>query len=138
MKSKKGAQPLFSPRNKLSYNRHKENKPVPEDSRDLENRETTVQTTQEVHNEAKQHMEQAIEALKRDLATIRTGRPTPALVEQIRVSYHGMPTALVAMAAITVEGHELVIKPWEQATIPDIERGILEANLISCPPTTVR
>lgn len=88
---------------------------------------------QAVHDEAKQHMEQAVEALKRDLATIRTGRPTPALVEQVRVPYHGTPTTLVAMAAITVEGHGLVIKPWEQATIPAIEKGILEANLNLMP-----
>ena len=88
---------------------------------------------QAIHNETNQHMEQAIEALKRDLAIIRTGRPTPALLEQVHVLYHGTSTTLMAMAAITVEGHGLVIKPWDQTTIPAIEKAILEANLNLTP-----
>ncbi|MEM7589034.1 MAG: ribosome recycling factor [Myxococcota bacterium] len=85
---------------------------------------------QTVCQEAKSNMQQAVEALKRNLASVRTGRPNPSLLSRVKAPYYGTPTALNEMAAITIgDGNVLVIKPWEKNVLGDIEKAILEANL---------
>jgi ribosome recycling factor len=75
-------------------------------------------------------MQKSIEALKRELATIRTGRATPALIEHIKVEYAGVPTPLNQIAGISVPGVRfLVIQPWDQSSIPSIEKAILKSDL---------
>lgn len=94
-------------------------------------------------------MEKTIDALIRDLAGIRTGRATPALVDHIRVDYHGVPTPLNQLASIAVpEAKMIVIQPWDRTTIRNIEKAILKSDLglnpmsdsnvirISIPPLT--
>jgi ribosome recycling factor len=81
-------------------------------------------------NEAEQKMKGAITALEDNLATIRTGRASPALVERLSVEYYGSPTQLQALATITVpEPRQLLIKPFDQTSLKDIERAILASEL---------
>lgn len=84
----------------------------------------------EAYNEAEERMKGAIEALEEDLAGIRTGRASPALVEKLSVEYYGMPTPLMQLASISVpESRVLMIRPFDAATLRNIERAILASDL---------
>lgn len=78
----------------------------------------------------KQKLEKMIEHLKSELASLRTGRATPALVENLEVEYYGSKTPLKAVAAISVpEPRTLTIQPWDKNTIPAIEKAIQNSQL---------
>lgn len=80
--------------------------------------------------DAEQRMGKAIEALRRELATIRTGRAQPALVEHLRVDYHGTPTPLNQLASIAApEARLLTIQPWDKGSMGAIERAIQMSDL---------
>ena len=75
-------------------------------------------------------MRASVGGLKKDLATLRTGRATPALIDHIKVDYAGIPTPLNQIAGISVpESNLLVIQPWDKGTIRDIEKAILKSDL---------
>ena len=75
-------------------------------------------------------MQKAAEGLKQDLATVRTGRATPTLIEHIRVEYSGVATPLNQIAGISVpDARLLVIQPWDPGIIRSIERAILTSDL---------
>jgi ribosome recycling factor len=80
--------------------------------------------------EAKQKMQASIHALQEDLAVIRTGRASPALVEKLSVEYYGQPTQLVQLASIAVpEPRQLLIRPFDISSIGDIEKAIHTSEL---------
>jgi ribosome recycling factor len=84
----------------------------------------------ETITDAEERMGKAIEALRRELATIRTGRANPALVDQIRVDYYGTPTPLKQIASVMVpEARLLTIQPWDKASLGAIEKAILKSDL---------
>ncbi len=84
----------------------------------------------EVYKEAETRMKGAIQALEEDLAGIRTGRASPALVERLHVEYYGNPTPLIQLAAISVpEPRSLLIRPFDASTLKTIERAILASEL---------
>jgi len=86
--------------------------------------------TDDVMKDAEVHMQKAIEALRRELLTIRTGRATPALVERVMVEYYGTPTPLNQVAGISApEARLLMISPWEKNMIGPIEKAIQKAEL---------
>ncbi len=75
-------------------------------------------------------MRASVEGLKRELATIRTGHATPALIEHIKVEYAGVPTPLNQIAGISAPGARLlVIQSWDRGSIPSIEKAILKSDL---------
>jgi len=75
-------------------------------------------------------MGKAVEALQKELATIRTGRAHPGLVEHLRVDYYGAPTPLNQLATINVpEPRLLVIQPWDRQSLGAIEKAIHKADL---------
>ena len=87
-------------------------------------------TTQEVMSETDTRMQKSVEALRKELNSIRTGRATPALVENLMVDYYGVPTPLVQMASISVpEARVLMIQPWDKQSLKDVEKGILRSDL---------
>src|SRR4030042_1895059 len=80
--------------------------------------------------DAKTRMQKAIDATKHEFASLRTGRASPALLEQIRVDYYGAPTSINQLATITVpEPRLLVIQPWDKKLVKDVERAILKSEL---------
>ena len=80
--------------------------------------------------DAEARMQKAVDALKRDLATIRTGRASPALVEHLMIEYYGVPTPLNQLATISVpEARLIIIQPWDRQALSSIERGVLKSNL---------
>ena len=84
----------------------------------------------EVLLEIDERMDRSVEALVRDLGTIRTGRANPALVESMLVDYYGAPTPLNQISSISVpEPRLLVIQPWDKQSIGSIEKSILTSDL---------
>lgn len=81
-------------------------------------------------NEITGKMQKTLDILSRDLATIRTGRATPALVEHLKVDYHGIPTPLNQLASISApEAKMILIQPWDRSCIRNIEKAILASDL---------
>jgi ribosome recycling factor len=84
----------------------------------------------DVIDDAESRMGKAIETLRRDLVTIRTGRASPGLVERLTVDYYGSATPLNQLAGISVpEPRLLVIQPWDRASMGAIEKAILKSEL---------
>jgi ribosome recycling factor len=74
-------------------------------------------------------MKKAIEALKRDLLSIRTGRATPALIDRLPVEYYGTPTPLNQLAQITApEPRLLVVKPYDRSAFGLIEKALQKSE----------
>lgn len=84
--------------------------------------------------DAEVRMEKSIEALHKELSTIRTGRASPTLVERLQVEYYGTATPLQTIASIsTPEARLLVIRPYERGMIGPIEKAILRSELSLTP-----
>lgn len=84
----------------------------------------------DVFADVEHRMKGAIEALQRELQTIRTGRANPALIERLQVDYYGNPTPLQNMAAIhATDARTLTIQPWDRKVLADIEKAILKSDL---------
>jgi ribosome recycling factor len=79
---------------------------------------------------ARKKMQTTINVIKHELASIRTGRASPTLVENIKVDYAGVPTPLNQIASISArEANLLIIQPWDPTTIHGIEQAILKSDL---------
>jgi ribosome recycling factor len=75
-------------------------------------------------------MEASIQHLKRELARIRTGRASTALLDDIRVDYYGTPMPISQVATLGVpEPRLLTIQPWEESMVPVVERALLQSDL---------
>ena len=84
----------------------------------------------EALNEAESRMKGSVRALEEDLATIRTGRASPALVERLAIDYYGSPTPLIQLATIgSPEPRLLVIRPFDPGSLKAIERAIQASDL---------
>jgi len=84
----------------------------------------------DILRQAEQRMKKTVEALKMELASIRTGHATPALVEHLKVEYAGVPTPLNQLAGISApEARLLVIQPWDRSCISNIEKAMLKSDL---------
>lgn len=80
--------------------------------------------------DAEHRMHGAIKSLSDDLAAVRTGRASPALIEKLSVSYYDAPTPLMQLATITVpEPRSLAVRPFDAGTLKDIEKAILASDL---------
>ncbi len=91
---------------------------------------------EEILLECETKMEASVEALKRELASIRTGRASPALAENIKVEYGGGIMPLKHIAGISVSGASLLlIQPWDPTSTASIEKAILKSSLGLTPNT---
>ena len=103
----------------------------------------------DIYQETKENMGKTVEALKRELQRIRTGRASLSVLDGIKVDYYGTPTPLNQMATLAVpESRLITIQPWDASVIKDIEKAILKSDLgltpsndgkilrISIPPLT--
>ncbi len=80
--------------------------------------------------ELKSKMEKSIEALRRDLSRVRTGRASLALLDGVRVNYYGVPTPLSQVATLSVpESRTISIQPWDPKVIGEIEKAIQKSEL---------
>ena len=91
---------------------------------------------EEIYRDADSRMKKSTEVIKQDLAKIRTGRATPALLDHINVDYYGSSVPVAQAATVGVaDSRTLSIQPWEKNMIPVIERAILESKLGLNPVT---
>ncbi|MBT3343896.1 MAG: ribosome recycling factor [Gemmatimonadetes bacterium] len=90
----------------------------------------------EIYAEVEKMMNNAMEALIRDLSGVRTGRASTSLVDGIRIDYYGSSTPLNQLASISApEPRLLMIKPYEQTLIGDIEKAILSDKSLGLNPS---
>ena len=81
-------------------------------------------------SEAEHKMEMAVDHAATEFSTVRTGRANPQLLQRINVDYYGSQTPLQQLASISVpEPRLLVVHPFDQSTVSDIERAIQQADL---------
>ena len=103
----------------------------------------------DIYQETRESMGKTVEALKRELQRIRTGRASLSVLDGIKVDYYGTPSPLNQMATLAVpESRLITIQPWDASVIKDIEKAILKSDLgltpsndgkilrISIPPLT--
>jgi len=84
----------------------------------------------EVVGDMKSRMEKAVEALRKDLGKVRTGRASTALIEGLIVDYYGTPTHLSQMATLSVpESRLITIQPWDASAMSSIEKAIQTSDL---------
>ncbi|MCM1335776.1 MAG: ribosome recycling factor [Bacteroides sp.] len=84
----------------------------------------------EVFNQTEQKMEKCIKSLENEFSTIRAGRANPAILDKIQVDYYGVPTAINAMAAVSVsEARILLIQPWDASSLKAIEKAIIASDV---------
>jgi len=77
-----------------------------------------------------ERMEKTLEALKKDLGAVRTGRASLSIFDGIMVDYFGTPTPINHVATLSIpESRLITIQPWDPKTIPDIEKAIQKADL---------
>ncbi|MEW6002658.1 MAG: ribosome recycling factor [Nitrospirota bacterium] len=85
---------------------------------------------QELKRKITEHMNSAVEALKKEFASIRTGRASLALLDGISVNYYGTPTPLQQLASLSIpESRQIAIVPWDPKVIPEIEKAIMKSDL---------
>ncbi len=103
----------------------------------------------DIYQETRESMGKSIEALKRELKRVRTGRASLSILDGIKVDYYGTLTPLNQMATLAVpESRLITIQPWDVSVIQDVEKAILKSDLgltpandgkilrISIPPLT--
>jgi len=87
-------------------------------------------TPESVLSEVSTKMDRAVDAFKRDLTQLRTGRATPALVENIDVDYYGSMTPLKQIASISApDARAIMIQPWDTAAMREIEKSLQTSDM---------
>lgn len=82
------------------------------------------------HKKATEKMKMVIDLLKKDYATLRTGRASLALLDPIHVDYYGTKTPLNQVASLSVpDPRQITIQPWDAKAIPEIEKAIFKSDL---------
>jgi|TARA_B100002003_G_scaffold227947_1_gene235908 ribosome recycling factor len=86
--------------------------------------------SEDIVKESQRRMSQAVEFLKRGLSTIRTGRATPSIVENILIDYYGTPTPLKQLASLSAPDAQLIlVQPYDRSSIKEIEKAILSSSM---------
>jgi ribosome recycling factor len=85
---------------------------------------------QELKKSTNDRMSRSVEALRKEFSSIRTGRASLALLDGIMVNYYDTLTPLQQLTSLSIpESRQILIQPWEQKIIPDIEKAILKSDL---------
>ena len=83
-----------------------------------------------VLGETERKMDSSITALKRELSAIRTGRATPALIENVPVDYYGVPTPLNQIASISApDSRAIMVQPWDKQALQEIEKSLIKSDM---------
>lgn len=90
----------------------------------------TIATSKDALAQAKSRMEKAVEDFRKDLASVRTGRANVALLDSIRVDYHGTPMPINQLGTMNVpDSSAIVISPWDPGAVAPIEKAIRASDL---------
>lgn len=86
--------------------------------------------TKQILKDAEERMKKSVEAFRHELAGMKAGRATPAMLDKIRVDYYGTPTPVNQVANIEVaDSRTLTIKPWDRSMLKALEKAILTSDL---------
>ncbi len=97
---------------------------------------TTIVTTKDAMAAAKTRMEKAVDDFRKELASVRTGRANAAILDHVRVDYHGTPMPVNQLGSVTIpDASMLVITPWDPSAVPLIDKAIRSSDL-GLNPTT--
>ena len=97
---------------------------------------TTIATTKDAMAAAKTRMEKAVDDFRKELASVRTGRANAAILDHVRVDYHGTPMPVNQLGSVTIpDAAMLVITPWDPSVVPQIDKAIRSSDL-GLNPTT--
>lgn len=84
----------------------------------------------EIYTTHEEKMQKTLESLKKELAAIRTGRATPALLDRVQVDYYGTMTPINQVANISIpDPRSLLIQPWEKTMVGEIEKAIMKSDI---------
>jgi len=87
-------------------------------------------STNEILSDARTHMDKTVKALAHEFTTVRTGRASGAVLENIQIDYYGTPTPITQIAGVkTPEAQLLVIEPWDKTALKAIEHAINASDL---------
>src|ERR1700691_4063759 len=91
---------------------------------------STIATSKDALTQAKTRMEKAVEDFRKELSSVRTGRANTALLDQVRVDYHGTPMPINQLGTMNVpDPAMIVISPWDQSAVAMIDKAIRMADL---------
>jgi ribosome recycling factor len=91
---------------------------------------STITNTKEAQSAAKTRMEKAVEDFRKELASVRTGRANAAILDHVRVDYHGTPMPVNQLGSVTIpDAGMLVISPWDPSAVPLIDKAIRSSDL---------
>ncbi|MHB8756123.1 MAG: ribosome recycling factor [Candidatus Acidiferrales bacterium] len=91
---------------------------------------TTIANTKDALAQAKTRMEKAVEDFRKDLAGVRTGRANTALLDSIRVDYHGTPMPINQLGSLSIPDPTIItISPWDPTAVPLIDKAIRTSDL---------
>jgi ribosome recycling factor len=91
---------------------------------------TTIASTKDALAQAKARMEKAVDDFRKDLAGVRTGRANTALLDSIRVDYHGTPMPINQLGSLSVPDPTIItIAPWDPTAVPLIDKAIRTSDL---------
>ena len=94
------------------------------------NRNVQPQTPDEVLAEVEKKMDRSIVALRRELDSLRTGRATPSLIENVSVDYYGVPTPLKQIASISApDARAILVQPWDKQSMREIEKSLMKSEM---------
>ncbi|PAF49992.1 ribosome recycling factor [Helicobacter sp. 12S02232-10] len=84
----------------------------------------------DIYNETREHMDKTLQSLRRDFTTLRSGKVSITILDNIKVNYYDTPTPLNQVGSVIAQdATTIVITPWEKNLLKDIERAIQEANI---------
>ena len=91
---------------------------------------TTIASTKEAQAAAKTRMEKAVEDFRKELGSVRTGRANSAILDHVRVDYHGTPMPVNQLGTVTTpDANMLVISPWDPSVVPLIDKAVRSSDL---------
>src|SRR6202049_3619287 len=91
---------------------------------------TTIATTKDAIAAAKPRMEKAVDDFRKELTSVRTGRANAAILENVRVDYHGTPMPVNQLGNLTVpDASMIMISPWDPSVVPLIDKAIRTSDL---------
>jgi ribosome recycling factor len=97
---------------------------------------TAIANTKDAMSQARARMEKAVDDFRKELASVRTGRANVALLDHIRVDYHGTPMPINQLGTLTVPDPALIlISPWDPSVVPLVDKAIRTSDLGLNPAT---
>lgn len=94
------------------------------------NRNNQRDTPEAVLAEVEKKMDRSVEALRRELNSLRTGRATPSLIENVSVDYYGVPTPLKEIASISApDARAILVQPWDKQSMREIEKSLMKSEM---------